>query len=371
MRHLLPLPLALLLAAFVSGCAPDFPPASEVSGLRVLAIRAEPPEIAPAGDGSAPARAALDALVAHPLQAADPSRRATVIHLACTPVPGAPDASGCARLEALTDPAALLSGADLAEACAAPGRGRAGALTFAGAAACGPLGCEAAVVRRDPADPGSEVTLPEPAYELPPELSFSALPAGAAERVLGLEVTVIALALDAAPAELAPASAAPDACAALAEVAARLLAEWDLRGHVIALKRVRVRGPEALSPPNANPVISAVRLGGAALPPPGAPPAAIAGGDQDLLPALPGDPAALLEEYVYADSDGRPIETRRETWAFSWFGTAGEIDRLVTHGAGEADRYAPAPAGPALVWSVVRDLRGGTAWSAGALVTGP
>lgn len=367
MRRVHPtLPLLLLVAA--AGCAPDFDPASEISGLRVLAVRAEPPELAPADDGSAPAGAAIDALLAHPLQAADPSRRATVLHLACTPAPGDAGASPCARLDALADPAALLSAADLTEACAAPGRGRVGALTLAGFGACGPLGCGPAAVRRDPGDPASEVALPEGAYALPPDLSLAALPAGAPERVLGLEVTVVTLALDAAPAELAPATAAPDACAALAEVAGRFLAEWELRAHVTALKRIRVRGPEALSPPNANPAISAIRLGGVELPPPGGAPAAVPGGaEQDLLPVLPGDPEALREEYVYADSAGRPIETRREDWAFSWFATAGEIDRLVTHGAAEADRYAPPGAGPALVWSVVRDLRGGVAWSAGAL----
>lgn len=106
--------------ALTAACGPDFDPASEVQGLRVLAVRAEPPEIAPASDGAAPARAELETLVVHPALVADPARRAVVLHVSCTPAPGDPSPSPCTRYSELDDLSALLAGADLATACAAP-----------------------------------------------------------------------------------------------------------------------------------------------------------------------------------------------------------------------------------------------------------
>jgi hypothetical protein len=362
------LPLLLSALALATACTPDFDPASEVRSLRVLAIRAEPPEIAPAGDGAAPSRATLASLVAHPAFADDLSRRAVVLHVACTPTPGDPGPSPCTVLSELADPTALLGAADLAAACATPGRGAPGEITFAGIEVCGVEGCAPVSVPRDPADPGSTVALPAPAYELPADYTLAALPQGAAERVLGLAVTSLALALDAAPAELAPAEAVPDACAALSAVIARFEAEWPLRAHVAALKRIGVRGPEAGSTPNQNPVISGVAMAGAALPAPGPTPAAVAPGvEVELLPVLPGDFAALRETYVHYDAAGTPIETKQEDWTFSWFSTAGDLDELHTNDPAEPQVLTAPRTGRAVVWTVVRDLRGGTAWTAGEI----
>ncbi|MGC3999563.1 MAG: hypothetical protein QM767_19810 [Anaeromyxobacter sp.] len=363
MRPTLPLVAAALLAA---GCMPDLDPASEVTGLRVLAVRAEPPELAP-GAAGAPDRATLGALVVHPAFTAAPDRRATVLHVACTPVPGDPSPSPCTQLTELADPVALLALVDPSQACAAPGTGAAGAITLAGLEACGALGCEPVVVLRDPADATSAVTLPAPGYALPAGYTLD-LPAGNAQRVLGVQVVDLALALDAGPEALAPVEPAADACAALLAVAERFGAAWASSEHVTALKRITVRGPDAPSPPNRNPELTGVTLDGRALPLPGQAPASVAAGvEAGLLPVLPGDPDALREEYVRCDAAGRPIETRREDWTFSWFATAGELQHLHTYDATEADRYTAPGEGQVLVWAVVRDLRGGVAWRAAAL----
>jgi hypothetical protein len=362
------LPLAALLAA---ACAPEFDPSSEVRSLRVLAVRAEPPEVAPGGAG-APDRATLGALVAHPAFATDPGRRATVLHVACTPAPGAAGPSPCTVLSELADPTALLAAADLSQACVAPGTGVAGGITFVGLEACGAEGCGQVAVRRDPSDAASEVALPAPVYVLPAAYGLETLPAGAPERVLGVEVVDLALALDAPPEALAPETPVADGCAALGAVAARFQAEWGLREHVAALKRLRVRGPEAPSPPNRNPALSGLTLGGASLPAAGEAPAPVTAGVRaELLPALPGDPDALRETFVECDAAGRPIATRQEEWTFSWFATAGELEHVHTFDAGEGDRYTAPRAGRALVWVVARDRRGGVAWRAAGVEAAP
>ncbi len=351
-----------------SACSPDFDPAWRVEKLRVLAVRAEPPEIAPASYGDAPARTVLGALVTNPEFLVDPGRRAVVLHLACTPVPGQAAASPCDAISALAEPGALLALADLAGACAAPGVGTVGGLTFAGVESCGLGGCGPVSVRTDPADPASAANLAAPAYELPADFDLADLPPYppyTAERVLGTEVTDVALALDASPDDLAPAAAVPDACAALFEVASRFQALWAAREHVTSLKRIRVRGPDAASPPNQNPSISGISLDGAALPSPGGTPLAIAPGAADFLPLLPGDPAALREWYWKCNAEGEKIEAAIEDWTFSWFATAGDLDTLHTRDASEPDRYTPPPSGRVLVHSVVRDLRGGVAWTSG------
>ncbi|BDG01582.1 hypothetical protein [Anaeromyxobacter oryzae] len=357
-------PAALAALAALAACTPKFDPASSVRELRVLAVRAEPPEIAPPGDPSAPGTAALDTLVALPAFVVDPSPQVVVLHLACTPDPGNPTSTACVQFQTLSDPAQLLGGVDPASACAAPGTGKRGAISFGGVEACGLAGCGPVTVRRDPADPASDVTLPAPRYLLPADFSFDAYPASAPERVLGLEADDLALAVQATPAELAPLAAAADACATLAAAGARFETLWSSRPHVVSLKRIQIRGPAAPSPPNHNPAVSGITLGGAALTPPGGSPARIAPGKvADLLPVLPGDFAALRETYVRSDSSGAPIETRQEDWSFSWFATAGDIDLLHTTDPSEADAYTAPASGRVLLWSVVRDLRGGVAWT--------
>jgi hypothetical protein len=365
LRHL---PVALA-AALAAGCAPDFTEPSQVTGLRVLAVLAEPPELAPPGDGSAAARATLATLVAHPAFATDGARRATVLHLGCTPSPDPSVPSLCTAISELASPEALLGLADLDQACAAPGLGTPGAITFAGLESCGRDGCEPVEVRLDPSDPASTVALPTPGYELPTALDLSALPAGDPTRVLGLEAVDLALALDAAPADLAPAAPVGDACQALGAVAVRLGELWESRPHVAALKRIRVRGPDAVNPPNQNPAVTGIALGGVALPAPGAAdPADVGGGARvDLLPLHPGDPDQLRETYVEVDAEGVPVREKKEEWTWAWFTSAGSLADPYTRAADQAAELTAPGSGRALVWLVLRDLRGGLAFTSGVV----
>ncbi|MFT3913459.1 MAG: hypothetical protein QM704_04980 [Anaeromyxobacteraceae bacterium] len=365
-------PLLLAAAALATACGqPDFTKPQQVTNLRVLGARAEPPEVAPPGDVSAPSQATLGALVAHPDFAADPARRATVLHIACTPAPGAAGATPCSALSELTTPTDVVGLVDVALACTSPGLGKAGGVTFAGIEACGAAGCEPVTVRRDPADSGSGVTLTSPRYEVPAAASLAALPAGHPDRVNGGEITDLVLALDAAPSALAPTAAVADGCAALAAVASNFAARWAERPGVTSLKRLRLRGPEAPSPANQNPALSGITLAGAALPAPGGVPATLAAGaKRDLLPVLPGDPAALAERYVETDADGKPVREKTEEWAYAWFTTAGELKDAYTRGVDDPEELTAPAEGPVplLVWLVVRDLRGGVSWTAGSLL---
>jgi len=369
MNKLLPI---LALALVASGCnEPDFEDPMNVSKLRVLGLRADPPEVAAPGDASAPSAAALTALVAHPAFATDAARRATVLHLACTPSPGSAGMSPCTALSELSDPTVLLGLADLALACTAPGLGKPDAITLAGLESCGAAGCEPVQVRRDPVDPGSTVALPAPGYEVPAAASLAGLPAGHPDRVNGGEIVDLALVLDAAPADLAPQAAVGDGCEALAAVAQRFLARWQASPGVATLKRLRLRGPDAPSSPNQNPALTGIALAGATLPAPGAAPAAIAGGAKHgLLPVLPGAPDALAETWIETDSEGKQVRERKEEWAYAWFTTAGEMKEAYTNRADEPLELTAPSSGPLLVWLVVRDLRGGMAWKAASLVAG-
>ena len=71
-----------LAALALAACSPDFDPASKVDKLRVLAIKAEPPEVEP---GSV---ATLESLVLRADFDADPLRTTTVV--SCTTISGGP-----------------------------------------------------------------------------------------------------------------------------------------------------------------------------------------------------------------------------------------------------------------------------------------
>lgn len=373
----LPALLGLGLSLGLAACAPTFDGPEEIKGLRLLAVRAEPPELGAAADGEGagwPAAAAsLRALVGHPDFVADGPPRAIVLHLSCTPAPGDLQAPLCTQFAELTDPSGLVGRIDTAGACAAPGRGAVNAITFSGLEACDRTGCAPFSVRRDPDDAGSAVALQPPGYTLPDGLALSSLPAGHVQRVLGLDVVDLQLVLEAAPAEIAPAVAMPDACTTLAAVLERFGALWETRPHVVGLKWLHVRGPDmpADAAPNVNPAVSGLSFAGEALPLPGAAPAAVTPGrEADLLPVLPGDFSALRQRYQRFDTEARYVDTRDEEWAYSWFATAGALEDPRTYAWDEGAPFTPAR-GPAVLWLVVRDLRGGTAWTAAAVEGAP
>jgi hypothetical protein len=348
------LPVALLALA---ACTPDFDPASRVEKLRVLAVQAEPPEIAPvpaSGTPAAPDRAALTSLVLRADFATAPGRETTVVYLACVPVPGDPTPSPCVRLADLRDPAGVLA-AIAPASCSAPAGG-APPIAFAGVEAC-----------RTPAAPSwrtcgaattsGGLTLPPPELALPAGYGFDALPSGAPERALGVQAVVLAFALDATPDEL---TAGSGACPA-ERVATRLGALWAARDHVLSVKRVSIRGPEAPDAPNENPAVDGISAGGVLLDP--AAPASLPRESVAITPVLPAGADALHQAYTELDVSGTYVRSAREEWAWSWFATAGELKDLHTRDGGADDwDLGAAAAGPGLVAAVVRDLRGGVAW---------
>lgn len=374
--HATVLAAALLLA----GCAPKFDGPEKITGLRLLSVKAQPPELGAALDASGagwPASsAAIQSLVGHPAFAAgDETVHGVVLHVACTPTPGNPQGTVCTQISALSQPSELLQHvlADPGAACSGGGVGAEEAITFSGLEACSRSGCGQLSVPPDPASPGSVVGLPTPRYQLPADYSIGALPAGHPQRVLGTDVVDLAVTLEAGPADLAPAAAVPSTCpAVLQAVLGQLQALWPARAHVVSLKWIHVRGPDmpAGSSPNLNPQVDGITLGGTALPPLTQAPLAVpADRDLTLLPVV-NDYPSLVQTYQRFDTDGNYLDTRQEEWAYSWFSTAGTIDQSHTQSLDEANTYTTSE-GRALMWLVVRDLRGGEAWTAGEVQAGP
>lgn len=355
---------AALAATLGSACGPTFDPPSLVKGFRVLAVRAEAPELAPA-DVEGPHQTALTTLVADDAYLTEPDRAAVVIHATCTPRPGDPGGTSCEDLASLADPARLLAaGLADAAACTAPGVGKAGAITFSGVEACGWRGCAPIAVALDPAHPEATTPLPSPSYRLAEDYSFSALPAGHPDRITGLTAVDLALALDVSPAALAPAAASANGCEALQAFGARFLAAWPTAAHVAVLKRIVIRGPGAVNAPNQNPtVLGASWLHGGEWTPltaPGATPLSqVEAATTRLLPDATGD---VVEHYVKVDAAGVPFGEEDERRGYSWFLTQGDLKYATTTRATEELELKP-KVGRVLGWLVVRDLRGGEAWT--------
>lgn len=346
------IPLAAAAALALAACSPDFDPASKVDKLRVLAIQAEPPEIEPTSDSTvAPDRATLRSLVLD----AEPAGTTTVVHLACVPTPGEPTPSPCVVFAALRDPTVML--AQAAQASCDPGHATSAAgVAFAGVEVCAAGVCGPALAAGLP--------LPTPQVAIPDGFAFP--PAGP-ERILGVQAIDLAFALDATPDELV-AGAGTTTCW-IGEMAARFAELWSSREHVLSTKRIQIRGPAAPDPPNVNPAIAGIKARGAELDAEAA--TTLAGGTIALTP-IP-DPLVLPQPYTKLDAAGAVIESTTEEWVYSWFSTAGDLDELHTHGTDPDEWTVSASAGgtPAIVAAVVRDLRGGEAWTVCRVVVAP
>ncbi len=348
--------ILVLAALAIAACSPEFDPASRIEKLRVLAIRAEPPEIDPTESS------ALTSLVLR-ADGAEAERTTTVVHLACIPDPREPArASPCTAFALLRDPAAAV--ADLArrscDAGGVPEGFRWAPVVLVGIEQCAAASC-------GPVASGDAAAYP-PRLGVPPAFDFPEAVAGAPpppERILGVQAVVLAFALDATPDELV--AGAGTACPA-GDVASNLAALWAAREHVLSTKRVAIRGPDSPDAPNRNPAVDGILAGATSLDP--AAPTPLAAGELELAPILPAGPAGEPELYTTRDASGAAIETGPEEWVYSWFSTAGELDDLHSRGAA-TDRWTVTSAGPAKVVVVVRDLRGGTAWAVRDVVVGP
>ncbi|MBI5544964.1 MAG: hypothetical protein HY901_13825 [Deltaproteobacteria bacterium] len=368
-----PRPLPLLLAALAvaaAGCVPTFDPASKVESFRLLAVQAEPPQIAdPAPDpAAAPARppgaTLLTSLVADERHLTEPGRRSTVLHFACTPEPADPSQALCTAFANLRDPMALVAGSLSSQACTGGvpqiplGQGIVGGISLSGLEACDGSGCGAATIAYDPADPTRTLALPPPVYILPAELDLDSMAADAPERMLGMNVVVVSLAVDATPEELFSGS---DLCQAFANLSTRLEDLRAERASVTAVKRIVIRGPDETDEPNRNPVLAGITL----------PSDVFAGQVVDLTPLLPADPA--FQPYTRREENGAAIEAASEAWAYSWYATSGKYEDehswsdkepQVSWTAPGAEGSGDVPeAGKVRFWVVVRDFRGGIAWA--------
>lgn len=389
MRHLTHGVAALAVATALVGCGEQFKPGSYVDKLRVLAIKAENPEIAPVGNPDGfPDSTELTALVSDPKQLDDPAREATTLYLGCTPDPLSLEQNVCTALETLASPEILgqmLAAGD--PSCSGGGAGGMGGgeggptIAFAGLERCTQEeGCGAATVDLG----GGPTTLPAPLYALPEGFTLDTLPAGAPARTLGVQAVVLAITVQASPQELVEGADPADACAFSAKVGQNLAALMESREEITSVKRIQIRGPDAVDPLNVNPAIAGLTARGASLPMPLPDPvpaeASFGVGEKaDLLPLLPvdGSGAPIPEEQLYQpytryDENGKKLQEDEEAWLWSWYSTAGELEDERTRGpqvpekwtAPDGSKDYPLPASNRVfVYSVVRDARGGIDWA--------
>lgn len=321
----------VVAVVFLSACGPEFDPAWEVKDLRVLAVQADPPEVL-AGETSRISALAVDPGSTGPLLA---------LHLVCAPGPDG--GNPCTSFEPLRELPAILR-ATHAGRCEQGGPdmlGTAipGGVALAGAEVCDPAGgCEPLV------HDGADAT---PVVRIPAAMSLDGLPAGDPHRVTGRELVVIT-AVVRGGAELVPAPGCegvrglPAAVAGVVESGLRD-ADW-----VTAIKRIRLRGPDAGDDRDVNPSPPTVE----------APDPAARGGEHELV-AAESDPP---QRYMDRGPSGEAGPMTEERFTFSWFVTAGELEDL--HTRGEAARWtAPSRAASVRMWIVVRDLRGGASWT--------
>ncbi len=161
-----------------------------------------------------------------------------------------------------------------------------------------------------------------------------------------------------------------------------LLADLSGAGPVVDLLRITCDLPAATASvatafaaayvPNANPTL--------------APLAASVDGMPLALAAVPPGarvtltaswPASSAETYAYYDAAAQTVTTQRESMQVSWYASAGAIDRESTAVDGSDPALAsgntwtaPADAGPAHLWIVLRDSRGGVDFAAYDVVVG-
>ena len=311
MRRALVVTLALLW-----GCAEEFKPESNVDGLRVLGVRAEPAELRPGET------AQLEALVVDP---SAPGRQNAIFWLSCDPDPFDLGRSACSDLAQFGDPASLVQ----------PGAG-------------GDGGTPALPPGMKLAGFGDRAF-----YSAPADL-FAQLDPGDSRRQTG---TVAQLLLFVIGEPISPTATEEE----LSQVLARVRSGET--PSVIAIFRVRVSEAEMV---NRNPEIGDLMLDGRAIP------------EGAHVFFRPGDESALeftapehaFEQYEQVVPGG--VETRTERLIAAPYTTGGSfsLERVAVNEpvttvfrapGGREDDPVPAP-GRGRFWVVYRDTRGGQAW---------
>ncbi|MBI5479172.1 MAG: hypothetical protein HY906_09965 [Deltaproteobacteria bacterium] len=297
------------LALALGGCSGELPPPSLVDRFRVLAVRAEPPEVAPGET------AALDLLLVDPYAPAE-GRARTFLWLACA-TPSGTSATACAQFA--TDPSAALpgmaTGAITLAACDDP----AGSLTGGGLCL---LGSDEAATYVPPAD---------------------FLDAGDESRAVTMFV--------------AAATGDTDALSCVMQMVEQGSMAVDCQ---VSYKRLTV---SRSATPNHNPGLAALVLDDADLPEATVTP--VGPGDHVLQAAATdgsaegftkddgtaATEALLLSWYVAAP--GEPGSTREP----------GKLKLYRTEIPGSDQTFtAPEEAGDVVLWVVIRDDRGGVGW---------
>ncbi len=346
----------LVSAGLAGGCVEEetsaFSHPSTINSLRVLGIKADPPEIAlPApdskGEGILKKTSLLTSLVASPGFLDNPAKRSSVLYFACTPNLEDSDDS-CIQGDSWQDhPVALLE-KTISHISCTPGNsssyelgiGKVGEFSFSGIDSCDATGCSAARIQLD-----SAISLSTPTYTIPDNLRLNELPSNHPRRFLGIKVSILAFAIDAAPEELVSGS---DWCAALANVPNQLKTTLKDRKQVITVKYIHIRGPDSDDAPNQNPSIEGIEefertdYG-------------IRYEPKFIETAI--DNESFGQTFTLRDSNGQPLETAQEHWRFSWFTTSGSI-----HGGYWIPLASPSPT-RAQIYLVVRDERGGLEWA--------
>ena len=312
--------LALAAALSAAGCTDPWRTAPFVDGLRVLAIRAEPPDLAP---GQA---TVLDAVVVDPR---DPSRLNTLVWLVCDPDPSSLDQPACAQ----TDTLQAIEGGGDGESALDPSNLPPGLR---------PLGMTA---------PPGVVPLPI-VYTAPADVFAQVAPSDP-RRIRGVLAVVLLLAV-AEP----PSSSWPPTQADLTSLLERVRSKQV--DSVLSIKRLRISENPT---PNHNPTLAAVKIAGESWGP-GPQLAKVLPGTWTNLAALPEGAA---ETYQDLDADGNLV-TKQEILSVSWFTTVGELGFARTL-AGELDHpeqlYTPFVMQKVpddrrgVLYAVLRDGRGG------------
>lgn len=373
---------AVFACSFALGCGEGFLPVTYVNDLRVLAVRAEPPEIAWDSEGL-PRESRVSVLVADPEQLSRPEREVVVGYLSCVADPASLEPNPCTAITTLREPSQLAGRLppDLCESGGGGGGGPRSPFAFLGAERCRQVeGCESLVLEVD----GIPIPLPPPTFRLEDDLGLSALPAGHPARTRGTQVVILAFALAATPEEISEGVDAGDECRLATSLMSRFLRLFEERDNVMALKRIQVRGPDHGDEPNVNPRIAGILAEGKPLPAdPEEPWPEIATFFREESVRLHPRPApspldeegrplhgSQRQRYTRYRRDGSVVGTALEEWRYAWFGTGGrftdafgatEGGTVWTAPTGETDDPVP-PEGRTFLYLVVRDGRGGIDW---------